>query len=121
MATVQISFTDNSDNETKFTVFRSDAGADVSGGDSEKLATIEWDAGNSVWTYTREIVDTGANGQNNGAFVGAAPTAAPSTVGQSFTLTYEENNAGAYKFGVEAENAIGKSAVTSTAAAITIA
>ena len=119
MATVQISFTDNSDNETKFTVFRSNDASDVSGGDAEKLATIEWDAGNTVWTYTKEIVDT--NGDNDGAFVGNAPTAAPSTVGQSFTLTYTESTAGAYKFGVEAENAIGKSAVTSTAAAITIA
>lgn len=117
MATVQISFTDNSDNETKFTVFRSVDASEVTGIPAEKLATVEWDAGNSVWTYTAEAVDA----SSTGAFVGAAPATAPDATGQSFTLSYTEDNAGVYKFGVEAENAIGKSAITSTAAAITIA
>jgi hypothetical protein len=119
MATVQIAFTDNSDNETKFTVFRSVNAQSVTGVPAEKLATLEWDAGNTVWTYTKEAVDT--NGDNDGAFVGTAPNTAPNAVGQSFTISYTESTAGAYKFGVEAENAIGKSAVTETSAAITIA
>ena len=118
MATVQISFTDNSDNETKFTVYRSAAGAlSVGGTAAEKLATIEWDGTATEWTYTPEVSDSGSNG----AFVGTAPNTAPNAVGQSFTISYQEDNAGAYFFGVEAENAIGKSAVTSTASAITIA
>ena len=73
MATVQISFTDNSDNETKFTVFRSVDASEVTGIPAEKLATVEWDAGNSVWTYTAEAVDA----SSTGAFVGAAPATAP--------------------------------------------
>lgn len=119
MATVQIAFTDNSDNETKFTVFRSVDGANVTGGAAEILAEIEWN-GVDTWAYAKGVVDTG--GSNDGDFIaGQAVDVAPSTVGQSFTISYTEANAGAYFYGVEAENAIGKSAVTETSAAITIA
>lgn len=115
MATVQIAFTDNSDNEDFFTVYRSSNGAAVTSVSAEAVATITWNSINSVWDIASGAVDT----TTSAAFVGAAPTADPSTT-NSFTVQYEESNPGTYFYGVEAENGIGKSATTSASGAITI-
>ena len=108
MATVQIAFTDNSDNEDKFTVYRSDDGQAVTSVASEAVGEIAWSAAASVWQITSGPVD----GSNSLAFVGAAPTA-DFTNNNSFTITYEESSTGTFTYGVEAENSIGKSATTS--------
>jgi len=116
MATVQIAFTDNSDNEDLFTIYRSADGAAVTSvAATEAVATVTWNTTNSIWDIASGVVDSTASA----AFVGAAPTADPSTT-NSFTVQYEESNAGTYIYGVEAENGIGKSATTSAAGAITI-
>lgn len=115
MATVQIAFTDNSDNEDNFNVYRSNDGAAVTSVAAELVATITWDSNANVWT----IASGGTlDPQNTVAFVGAAPTADPTNT-NSFTITYEESDTGTFTYGVEAENNIGKSATTS-ASPITI-
>jgi hypothetical protein len=112
MATVQITFTDNSDNEEKFTAYRSDstAGTSPTGLTAEKVFDITWNTTTLVWDITSGAVDTASSG-DAAVQVGSATTA-PSNTGQVFIVTYTESNAGDYKYGVEAENAIGKSTLT---------
>lgn len=116
MATVQISFTDNSDNEEKFTIYRSVDGGSVTGATSEVVAEVAYDAVAATWGVTSGAVDTA-----NDATGTTLPPSDPSETGQDFVVTYTEGNAGTYFYGVEAENAIGKSAIKSASSAITIA
>ena len=116
MATVQISFTDNSDNEEKFSIYRSVDNGTVSGASSELVAEVAWNSGTSTWEVTSGGIDT-----NNDATGTTLPSTDPSNTGQNFVVTYTEGNAGTYFYGVEAENAIGKSAIKSATSAITIA
>ena len=108
MATVQISFTDASNNEDSFEVFRSANGGTSTGAAGEKLATITWNNGTTNWDYTQEAVDT--NGSSDGALT-TSVTSPPTTVGQQFILRYTEGNAGTYKYAVLAKNNIGPSAL----------
>ena len=113
MATVQISFTDASNNEDSFEVFRSADAGTSTGIASEKLATLTWNAGNTNWDYTQEVIDTA--GSSDGALT-TAVTTPPSTVGQQFILRYTEGSAGTYKYAVLAKNAIGPSALVQSTA-----
>lgn len=110
MATVQISFQDASNNEDFFTIYRGDASGNApTGTTAEVVATITWD-GTSNW-----VIADGALGNTSSAFVaGQVTTNDPSNVGQSFGMQYTESNAGTYVYGVEAENSIGKSAITNS-------
>ena len=123
MATVQISFTDNSDNEEKFTIYRSVDNGTVTGVTSEVVAVVAYDTGSSSWGVTSG--DVALQSPNLGDATGTTlPTGAnvdPSNTGQDFVVTYTENNNGTYFYGVEAENAIGKSAIKTASSAITIA
>lgn len=116
MATVQISFTDNSNNEEKFTVYRSVDGGSVTGVTGEAVCEVAWNTGSNVWEVTSGAIDA-----NNDATGTTLPTTDPTTTGQSFVITYTEDNAGTYFYGVEAENNIGKSAIKSAPSSITIA
>ena len=116
MATVHISFTDNSDNEEKFTIYRSVDGGSVTGATSEVVAEVSYDAVASTWGVTSGAVDS-----QNDATGTTLPDGDPSDTGQNFVVTYTEGNAGVYFYGVEAENAIGKSAIKSASSAISIA
>lgn len=116
MATVQISFTDSSNNEENFTVYRSLDNANVTGAVAEAVCVVTWNDTNNVWEVTSGLIDTG-----NDATGTTLPTSPPSSENQNFVITYTEDHAGTYFYGVEAENRIGKSAIKSAASAITIA
>lgn len=116
MATVQVSFTDNSDNEEKFSIYRSVDNGTVSGAASELVAEVAWNDSGAVWEVSTGVIDT-----ENDANGTTLPSTDPTNTGQQFVVTYTENNAGTYFYGVEAENAIGKSAIKSASSAITIA
>jgi len=114
MATVQVSFQDDSTNEDLFRVYRSAAGQSPTGGNSELLATITYNTGTSVWDYTREVIDTAQS--NDGVLTAPTTGAAPSTSGNTFTLRYSESNTGDFIYRVYASNAIGDSAPADSAA-----
>jgi hypothetical protein len=116
MATVQISFTDNSNNEEKFTVYRSVDGGSVSGTTAEAVCEVSWNSATNVWEVSPGAIDA-----NNDATGTNLPTTDPTAEGQDFVITYTEDNAGTYFYGVEAENNIGKSAIKSAPSSITIA
>ena len=105
MATVQISFTDASTNETSFKVFRSDSDANAVNDDSKKIGDITYDGSNwqiaaansfsSVTLYSKPSTGSG-----------------PGASGQEFSVRYEEGTSGNYKYGVVASNDIGDSDLT---------
>lgn len=113
MATVQISFTDASNNEESFEVFRSDDAGTSTGIAAEKLATITWNSATTNWDYAQEVIDTA--GSSDGALT-TPVTTPPTTVGQQFILRYTEGTSGTYKYAVLAKNAIGPSALVQSAA-----
>ena len=116
MATVQIAFTDNSDNEEEFNVYRSDSNGTAAVDPTKLVANIAWDANASQWTYTSGAIDT----NNDGAFIAGQVVNQDPTNTNSFTLQYTEDTAGVYKYGVNATNGIGASALTESAGSITI-
>lgn len=116
MATVQVTFTDASDNEDLFIVYRGDtAGADPGTTTAEEVATITWDG--STWNVTSGAIDTASAG--DAALTGTIP-GDPSNTGQQFILRYTENTSGSFKYGVVAKNNIGPSAITVSSTAITV-
>lgn len=118
MATVQISFTDNSDNEEKFTIYRSvDGASQVDGTTAQVVAEVAYDTDTSAWVVTNGALASDATGTT----LPTGENVDPSNTGQNFVVTYTEGNSGTYFYGVEAENAIGKSAIKSSSTAITIA
>ncbi len=114
MATVQISFTDNSDNEEEFTIYRSVDGGTVTGVEAEVVAVVAYNFEGSQWEVTSGAVATDAVGTT-------LPAGDPSNTQQNFVVTYSEDNDGTYFYGVEAANAIGKSAIKTATSSITIA
>ena len=114
MATVQVSFQDNSTNEDLFRVYRSAAGQNPTGVASELVASITYNTVTSVWDYTKEVIDTAQ--LNDGVLTAPTSGAAPSTSGNTFTLRYSESNTGDFKYRVYANNAIGDSAPADSAA-----
>jgi hypothetical protein len=116
MATVQISFTDASDNEDEFIVYRGDnTGANPGTTAAEEVATITWNSVTSTWDVTSGALDASSTAALNGTIPGD-----PSTAGQAFVLRYTESNTGSYKYGVVAKNNIGPSAITISGSAITV-
>lgn len=105
MATVQISFTDASNNETSFKVFRSDNGGNAVNDDLKKVGDITYDGSDwqiaaansfaSVTLYSKPASGSGPDAQ-----------------GQQFSVRYEEGDSGDYKYGVVASNDIGDSDIT---------
>ena len=117
MATVKITFTDASDNEDEFIVYRgASTGAQPTGVDAEAVATITWD-GSSTWNVTSGAIDTA--GSADAALTGTIP-GDPSTTGQEFILRYTEDTTGSWYYGVIAKNNIGPSAITPSSTAITV-
>ena len=117
MATVQITFTDASDNEDEFIIYRGlNTGANPDGTNAaEKVATLTWNSGGNTWDVTQEVLDA----QSDGVLTGQVP-GDPSTPGQIFIFQYTENNAGTWFYGVIAKNSIGPSAITVSSSGITV-
>lgn len=108
MATVQISFQDNANNEASFRVYR---------GTSSTVTTSD--------TYIAEIaLSSGSwaiSGQSGTAHaITSSNTGDATTTGETFTMTYEEANAGDYYYGVCAHNSVGSSAVATSSTAVTV-
>ena len=108
MATVQISFQDNANNEESFRIYRSTS-ASVAITDVF-IAEIKLQSGN--W----QIIGQGGTNHT----LTSTNTGDAATTGETFTMTYEETTAGTYFYGVCAHNAVGSSAVASSSQTITV-
>lgn len=116
MATVQISFTDASDNEDFFKVFRgNNAAGDPGDTTAEEVATITYNSGSSTWDVASGNIDANSDAALHGTIPGA-----PSATPQNFVLRYTESNTGSYKYGVLAGNNIGNSTVTISSDSISV-
>ena len=101
MATVQISFTDASNNEESFTIYRSDDGVEPVVDASKTLATLTWDG--TQWVITDGQVASGVT------IEAGSSTLNPENIGQTFNISYDENNSGTYKYAIVATNQQGNS------------
>lgn len=107
MATVQITFTDDSNNEDSFSIYRSGDGSNgVAVSDDAKIATLSWSG--SAWTIANGSISSDSSIESGSA------TNDPSNRSQQFIVRYTENASGSYKYGVVATNAIGNSDITIT-------
>jgi len=111
MAIVQISFQDNADNETEFKIYKGTSTPLDSS--STQIAKIELVSGSwSVAEYT--------SGSAPSIQLTSTNTGSSATTGETFTITYDEQTAGTYYYGVSASNAVGDSdVVTSSSLTIT--
>jgi hypothetical protein len=108
MATVQISFQDNANNEASFRIYRG-ASATVTTSDTY-IAEISLSS--NTWSIS---------GQNGTAHaLTSSNTGDATTTGETFTMTYEEATGGDYYYGVCAHNSVGSSAVASSSTAVTV-
>lgn len=103
MAKIQISFQDNSDNEDQFRVYRGTA-TPVTDTDT-LICSLDHDG--SVWSIT------GSVGSNHEISQGV--NNAPSSSGDQYIVLYDETQAGDYYYGVLASNAVGDSAISTSA------
>lgn len=111
MATVQISFQDNADNETAFKIYRGTSST-VSTTDVHIL-TMTWDAATSTWG----IAQIPSSPDLNASIITGATTA-PSETGNNFVVVYDEATPGTYYYGVAASNVVGDSGVASSAQSV---
>jgi hypothetical protein len=108
MALVKVEWIDAADNETGFKVYR---GTNSAVATSDVLiAEVSLSSGN--WTVTGQ---SGSSHQLTSVNTGAS-----SATGETFTLTYEESNAGTYFYGVAATNSVGDSPITSSTITVTV-
>ena len=99
MATVQISFQDNANNESSFRIYR---------GTGSTVAKTD--------TYIAEIVLSGGawsiSGQSGSDHtLTSTNTGDSATTGETFTFSYIESTPGTYYYGICAHNSVGDSAV----------
>lgn len=108
MATVQISFQDNADNESSFRIYR--------GTNSTVAKTDEYIAeislSGSTWSISGQ---SGSDHQLTSTNTGDA-----TTTGETFTMAYTETTTGTYYYGICAHNSVGDSAVASSASSVTV-
>lgn len=113
MATVQISFTDASNNEDSFSIYRGDnAGNNPVKDDANKVATLSWDGSN--WSIANGSLASDANIESY------PDPLSRDEVGQQFAVRYSENSTGTFKYGVIASNAIGDSDMRNTGTGVLI-
>jgi hypothetical protein len=114
MAVVQLSWRDNSDNETSFKVYRGTS-SPVSTSDDHianiTLSGSTWSASEASTGSAPDITLT-SSANNTGDSV---------TTGETFVITYTENTSGNYYYGVSASNAIGDSDIVTTASVLNVA
>jgi len=111
MAIVQISWQDNADNETEFKIYKGGT-TPLDSGDTQ-IAKVELVSGN--WSAAEFT-----NGSAPSLQLTSTNTGSSATTGETFTITYDEQTAGTYYFGVSASNSVGDSdVVTSSSLTIT--
>ena len=111
MAVVQISWRDNSDNETSFKIYRGTTSPLSASSDHIGNVVLN----NGVW----EAEEGGLNTAPDIALT-STNTGNSDTTSETFVVTYTESTANAFYYGVSASNAIGDSDVVTTSAALTV-
>lgn len=106
MAIVQISWQDNSDNETSFKIYK--GGATPLTDQSDQIATVALSG--STWGVSEFSV-----GSAPSLTLTSSNTGSSSETGEAFVITYDEQNAGSYFYGVSASNSVGDSDVVTSA------
>ena len=107
MAKVQISWRDNSDNEDSFKVYKS-TNNPVEATDT-LIAEVVLSGG--VWNVS---------GIANNLALTSLNTTNSTTTGETFTISYDEDAAGTYYYGVSASNAVGDSLVVTSAGSVEV-
>lgn len=111
MAVVQISWRDNSDNETSFKIYKGSASPLSSA--SDHIATVTLSG--STWSVAEETA-----GDAPDIAITSTNTGDSQTSGETFVVTYTESTSGTYYYGVSASNAIGDSDVVTTSSGLTV-
>jgi hypothetical protein len=111
MATVQISFRDNADNETAFKIYKGTS-APLSAS-STQIAEVNLVSG--AWTVSETT-----SGSAPSVSLQSTNTGNSATQGETFVVRYEEGTPGDYYYGVSASNDIGDSDVVTTGSALTV-
>jgi hypothetical protein len=111
MATVQISFRDNADNETSFKVYKGTS-APLSASSDQ---IIDITLSNGTWSASES-----SSGSAPNLTLTSTNTGNSSTTGETFVVRYDEGTAGSYYYGVSASNSIGDSDVVTTSAALNV-
>lgn len=109
MATIQISFRDNSTSETNFKIYRGTSSTLTTS--DTLIATISLNS--STWEIT------GNNG--SGHALTSTNTGSSGTTGETFTINYTETNPGTYYYGILANNAVGNSNLVTGANSVVVA
>jgi len=113
MATVQITFQDNADNETAFKVYRG-TGSTVTSSD-DHILTLNWNASSGSWDIDQVAASPALSAQ-----IITGLNDLPSNSGNSFVFIYDEAVTGTYYYGISASNVVGDSAIASSGQAVTI-
>ena len=111
MATVQISFRDNADNETSFNIYQGTSSP--LSASSTKIAEVSLSGG--AWSVAEATTGSAPN-----VTLTSTNTGNSATQGETFVVRYDESNAGLYYYGVSAENAVGASDVVTTGSALNV-
>jgi len=111
MATVQISFRDNADNETSFNIYQGTSSP--LSASSTKIAEITLT--NGTWGVAEASTGSAPN-----ITLTSTNTGDSVTTGETFVVRYEEGTTGSYYYGVSAENAVGASDVVTTGSALNV-
>ena len=107
MAKVQISWRDNSDNEDSFKIFKS-TNNPVTSTDA-LIAEVALSSGQwSVSGSASNVALTSSNTTNS------------ATTGETFVISYDEDTANTYYYGVAASNAVGDSLVVTSAGSVEV-
>jgi hypothetical protein len=113
MATVQITFQDNADNETAFKIYRG-ASSTVTASD-DHILTMTWNSSAAEWEITQIAASPDLSAQ-----IITGTSDLPSNSGNSFVIIYDESVTGTYYYGVSASNIVGDSAIASSGQSVTI-
>ena len=110
MAIVQISWQDKADNETEFKIYKGTSSPLDSS--STQIAKVELVSG--TWS-----VSEFTSGSAPSITLTSTNTGDSTTIDENFVITYDEQTAGTYFFGVSASNSVGDSDVV-TSSSLTI-
>ena len=107
MAKIQISWTDNANNETAFKIYRGTTAALTSA--DTLIGTVSLSG--STWSVSGSGTNLALDTTNTGS---------SSASGETFTISYDENSNGTYYYGVAASNVVGDSEIVESTSSITI-
>jgi len=107
MAKIQISWTDNADNEYSFKVYQSTS-ATITDSDT-LIGTVSLSG--STWSVS---------GSGSNIALESTNTGNAATTGETFTISYDESTPGTYYYGVSACNSVGDSEIVESTGTITV-